>query len=149
MLQDADDLRVRAVYAGSVEAGELHDLEALADGILVGPGAIGQEFVDHGDEGMGEVVLLDEGSAVRELHAHSFKISGSDHAPVSGNAFPGLLGGGVIGERRLRAAAAEWEAIDDADRIDTGDRAYFILQFSSEVDDAFKFGIAIEGDVHR
>src|SRR5712675_2174837 len=97
---------------------------------------------------MSEVVLLDEGSAVRELHAHSFKISGSDHAPVSGNAFPGLLGGGVIGIRSLRAAAAEWETIDDADGIDTGNRAYFILQFSSEVDDAFKFGIAIEGDVH-
>src|SRR5882762_11075337 len=97
---------------------------------------------------MGEVVLLDEGPAVRELHAHSFKISGSDHAPVGGDAFPGLLGGGVIGVRSLRAAAAEWETIDGADGFDTGDRAYFILQFSGEVDDAFKFGVAIERDVH-
>src|SRR6266478_9810658 len=95
-----------------------------------------------------EIILLGEGAAVRELHAHSFKVSGSDDAPVGGNAFPGLLGGGVIGVRSLRAAAAEWETIDDADGIDTGDRAYFILQFSGEVDDAFKFGIAIEGDVH-
>ncbi len=85
---------------------------------------------------------------MRELHAHRFKISRSDHAPVGGNAFPGLLGGGVIGVGSLRAAAAEREAIDDADGFDTGDRAYFILQFSGEVDDAFKFGIAIEGDVH-
>src|SRR5712672_4364771 len=95
-----------------------------------------------------EIILLGERAAVRELHAHGFKISGSDDAPVGGNAFPGLLGGGVIRVRSLRAAAAEWEAIDDADGFDAGDRAYFILQFSGEVDDAFKFGIAIEGDVH-
>src|SRR5712671_3498689 len=95
-----------------------------------------------------EIILFSERPAMRELHAHGFKISGSDDAPVGGNAFPGLLGGGVIGVRSLRATAAEWEAVDDADGIDTGDRAYFILQFSSEVDDAFKFGIASERDVH-
>src|SRR6266403_1845556 len=95
-----------------------------------------------------EIILFGERAAVRELHAHGFKISGSDDAPVGGNAFPGLLGGGGIGVRSLRATAAEWEAIDDADGFDTGDRAYFILQFSGEVDDAFKFGIAIERDVH-
>src|SRR6267142_6579981 len=95
-----------------------------------------------------EIIVFGERAAVRELHPHGFKISGSDDAPVCGDAFPGLLGGGVIGVRSLRAAAAEWETIDDADGIDTGDRAYLILQFSGEVDDAFKFGIAIEGDVH-
>src|SRR5437879_3335279 len=95
-----------------------------------------------------EIILLGERAAVRELHAHSFKISGSDDAPVSGNAFPGLLGGGVIGVGSLRAAAAEREAIDDADGFYAGNVAHAALQFSGEVDDALEFGVAIEGDVH-
>src|SRR5579859_3054106 len=147
MFDDADDLGISAVKARGVETGEVHKLEAFSDGILAGPGAVGEKFIDHGDEGMFLVVLIGKITPVDQLYTDGFKIAVRDDAPVGGDAFPGLFGGSVVSVGCLRAAAAQREAIDDADGFDSGNITHTVLKLSGEFDDVFKLGVAVERNV--
>src|SRR5882724_2845750 len=74
MLYDTDHLGIAAVEPGTIKASEVHDLQPLSDGVLVGPGTIREKFIDHHDERMGQIVLLDEKPSVSQLYAHGFEV---------------------------------------------------------------------------
>src|SRR5262249_8619787 len=118
MLDNSDDYGPSAIHRRILR--KEHDLEALADAVLPGPGALGERLVDYDGVGMILVVGVGEEAAGGEFHSCGFEIAGRDNAPIGGDAFPSLRGSVVVGVRSLWTTTRKRKAIDAADGLHAG-----------------------------